>query len=374
MAIHLPAIHSALDYYRKFTPVNFSEERRRFFGRVEKKEAYNPVFQYRDPLETEDYREIKESLRREKGRDPVIDAFIAVYLHVADMMIAWKKSDYRALSMLSGELFGSAAVLDPARAAAAYKTTGLLLPEASEVFDAQRIAERFREEFARRQLSGWSIFFDDAIAGNVSIYEVEKKIMIRTGAKETALGLDCLVAHELDGHALQAFNAMESRRHRQWLLSYIGTERQYEGYATFVEINNLTIPHIACDFRDYLVFMIATAEALQASFYDTYRRMVFLCGDTDLSFYAAYKAKRGFQKTMQPGAFQKENAYLFGATDIIRLVEAGEDNFFRLSQGCFPLCVIRLIPAGRLKWIGATRFNRSNFDFFKQTWKTILKG
>jgi hypothetical protein len=111
--------------------------------------------------------------------------------------------------------------------------------------------------------------------------------------------------------------------------------------------------------------MIATAEAQKSSFFETYQTIFNLCGDKNFSFYAAYKAKRGFHDTAQPGCFQKENSYLLGALEIIRLIEDNEENYYRLSQGCFPLSALRLISDRQLKWIGIKDFNLKNFNHFK---------
>jgi hypothetical protein len=85
------------------------------------------------------------------------------------------------------------------------------------------------------------------------IYETEKRGGIRTGATKTKISLECALSHELDGHAIQAFNAMANKRYNKWFLSYLGKERQYEGYATFIEIINLSIAHVKCELENFLV-------------------------------------------------------------------------------------------------------------------------
>jgi hypothetical protein len=372
--MNIQTIQKELDYYRKFTPVNFKQERERFFAAYSKDTPYNPAFRYHDSLEIEDYGDIKKCLAQQRGKDVIIDAFLDLYQDVSDMMIAWKKADYQTVSMLSGEIFGSTDDLALNNCKKKLKEYLEALSDFEAVHDAGDIAKRFEEEFKKRNFRGWTIEYNVANGGNVSIYEVEKKVVIRTDAKERAPGLECLISHELDGHAFQAFNAMDNDKYREWFLSYIGTERQYEGYATFVEINNLPQAHLLCDVSEYLAFMIAAAIAQEATFYDTFKEMHGLCGDEDFSFYTAYKAKRGFCDTAKPGAFQKESCYLFGAMDIIALVEEDETNFFKLSEGCFPLSVTHLMPARRPTWIGLTGFNTDNHDFIKREMEEIQKG
>ena len=365
-------IQKELDYYQKLTPTNFTEERAHFFECLKKQHPYNPEFKYNDKLAVEDYKEIKKTLKKQRGRDAMIDAFLDVHLDVTDLMIAWKKNNYRDVSILSGQIFGSTKDFELSRAEKLYEKLIRLLPQNTEIYNDKQIAQKFQEEFKKRHLDDWRIEYNEANGGNVSIYEVEKKVVIRTGAVETKLGVECILAHELDGHALQAFNAMADRRYDQWFLSYLGTERQYEGFATFVVINRLPISHINRELKHNLAFMIATAYAQRLSFWDTFQKMYQICADENISFFATYKAKRGFRITSQPGCFQKENAYLLGALEIIRLVEEAKENFYKLSQGCFPLTALRHVSSKRPKWISIDNFNQANVDYFKRSMMAIM--
>jgi hypothetical protein len=136
-------IQRELDYYKKFTPINFPEERTRFFEHFEKKKPYNPVFNYSDTLTVRDYEDIKDSLKKERDTDLVI--------------------------------------------------------------------------------------------------------------------------------------------------------------------NNLSISHIISELIYNFILIIATAQAQTSSFYETFQVIYKLGQDKNFSFSAAYKAKRGFQDTAQPGCFQKQN-------------------------------------------------------------------
>jgi hypothetical protein len=358
-------IQRELDYYNKFIPVNFAEERKIFFECVRTNEPYNPVFRYHDKLKVKDYEDIKVSLKKEKGKDAIVDEFLNVHLDVADMMIAWKNKNYADISIISGQLFGTVDDFNLDQAIKLYQDLKILSPDSKVIYNHKQLGASFLEELKKRNLSGWVIEYNEASAGNVSIYETEKKVGIRTGATESKLSWECALCHELDGHAYQAFNAMANEHYRKWFLSYLGTERQYEGYATFVAINNLSTPHIKSELKEGLILMIATALAQRSSFFKTYQKIYNLCGDKNFSFYAAYKAKRGFQDTAQPGCFQKENSYLLGALEIISLVEDNEENYYKLSQGCFPLSALRLISDRQLIWSGIKDFNLQNLNHFK---------
>ena len=370
--MYFQEIQKELDYYQKLTPVNFAKERAKFFEHLKIQVPYSPVFDYKDKLEVEDYEKIKKILKKQRGRDAIVNAFLNVHLAVADLMIAWKKNQYTDVSILSGQLFGATNDVDLSRAEQLYQKLRRLPPQFSEVYHDKQIGQKFLAEFKNRNLDDWRIEYNEASGGNVSIYETEKKVVIRTGAVETKLGVECILTHELDGHAWQAFNAMANRRYGCWFLSYLGTERQYEGVATFVVINKLSILHINRELAHNLAFMIATAHAQHLSFWDTFQKMHQLCADKYISFFAAYKAKRGFGDTSRPGCFQKENAYLLGALEVIRLVEEAEENYYRLSQGCFPLAALRHVSAKQPKWISIDKFNQDNIDYFKRNMKAIM--
>jgi len=369
----LEKIQKELDYYQKFTPVNYTEERIKFFEHVKKGHPYNPSFQYKDKLDVKDYEEIKITLSKEKGRDAIIDEFLSVYKDIVDMMTAWKTNNYQDISCVSGKLFGSIEDFDLLRAMRVYKRLRVVSQTAEELHNDRQIGARFLKELKERNLEGWVIEYNAANGGNVSIYETEKRLVIRTGATETKLGLECAISHELDGHAAQAFNAMANPSYSKWFLSYLGTERQYEGYATFIEINNLSIAHINSELESFLVLMIATALAQRSSFYEIYQEIYKLCEDRDFSYLAAYKAKRGFRDTAQAGCFQKENSYLLGAIENVKLVEENKENYYRLSQGCFPLSAIELISKKRPKWSIIKDLNKENLEYFKHTMKRIMK-
>jgi hypothetical protein len=358
-------IQRDLDYYKKFIPVNFRDEREKFFEHINKTEPYNPQFIYHDKLEVRNYEAIKDSLMKDGGRDQITDEFIKVYVDVANIMIAWKQNDYENLSIISGKIFGSINRFDIGKTIREYKKLNVRAHESKGFYNDRQIGKKFLEEFKKRKLKDWFIEYHEASGGNVSIYESEKKVVIRTGATETRIGLECALTHELDGHAIQAFNAMSSTSHRKWLMSYLGTEKQYEGYATFVVINKLSIPHILSELEYNFALIIATSQARRLSFYETYQRIYELCSDKNFSFSAAYKAKRGFLDTAKPGCFQKENAYLLGALEIIKLVEESKENYYRLSQGCFPLSCVRHISSRRPQWISVTDFNKENLEYFK---------
>ena len=369
--MNFQVIQKELDYYQKLTPANFAEERAKFFKHLKIQVPYNPVFEYNDKLEVEDYEEIKKTLKKQRGRDAIINAFLKVHLSVADLMIAWKKNKYTEVSIISGELFGSTKDFDLNRAKKLFEKLHRLLPQSEKVYQDKQIGQKFLEEFKNRNLDDWRIEYNEANGGNVSIYESEKKVVIRTGAVETKSGVECILTHELDGHALQAFNAMADRCYGEWYLSYLGTERQYEGLATFVVINKLSISHVNRELKHNLALMIATAHAQRSSFWDTFQKMYQLCADKYISFFTAYKAKRGFWDTSRPGCFQKENAYLLGALEIIRLVEEAKENYYKLCQGCFPLAALRHVSGERPKWIGIDNFNQDNVDYFKRNMKAI---
>ncbi len=168
-------IQKELDYYQKFTPVNFAEERTKFFESVKKNQSYNPLFKYADKLDVKDFEKIKKALEKEKGQDVVINEFLKVQLDVTDMMIAWKKNDYQSISILSGKLFGSINEFNLQSSIRVYKSLRILRQHSEDIYNDKQIRAGFLEELKKRNLEGWIIEYNDASGGNVSIYETEKR-------------------------------------------------------------------------------------------------------------------------------------------------------------------------------------------------------
>ncbi len=61
-------IQRELDYYKKFTPINYTGERIKFFEHVKKNEPYNPEFNYPDKLSVSDYKDFRVCLKKEMGK------------------------------------------------------------------------------------------------------------------------------------------------------------------------------------------------------------------------------------------------------------------------------------------------------------------
>ena len=80
--MYLQEIQKELDYYQKLTPTNFAEERAKFYECLKIEVPYNPVFEYNDKLEVEDYEGIKKTLKKQRGRDAIINAFLKVHIMI----------------------------------------------------------------------------------------------------------------------------------------------------------------------------------------------------------------------------------------------------------------------------------------------------
>ncbi len=58
--MYFQEIQKELDYYQKLTPINFTEERAKFFECLKIQVPYNPEFEYNDKLAVEYYEYIKK--------------------------------------------------------------------------------------------------------------------------------------------------------------------------------------------------------------------------------------------------------------------------------------------------------------------------
>lgn len=368
-------IQTELDYYKKLAPVNYRNELDKFFLALRDGKEYNPQFEYEDSCTVQDYERIREEIKEcSEKKDRIVYEFLKVFGKVAGFMIAWKKQDYENVSKITGELFGSHKQLSLSEAEEIYKKIGGFKGVSEERYSDKQIGEMFSKEFFKRGLEGWKVEYDGSNGSEVSIYETRKTVVIKKDVSIPKFKLERILCHEIDGHALQAFNAMENEKYSKWFLSYLGTEQQYEGYALFTEMNLLKKEHIRDLFGRYLLLMIATKFGEKNSFFETYKKMFQFSGDEYFSFLASYKAKRGLTDTSNPGCFQKENSYLLGALKMIELVEEDDRNYGKLSQGCIPFSVIEMLEERKNKWEAVEKLNNKNLAYFKKLMRGVLKA
>jgi hypothetical protein len=113
------------------------------------------------------------------------------------------------------------------------------------MFTDKEIGERLLRAFAELDLSGWRIDYQPHNGSELSICEGRRTVVIKEGIRFDEITQERVICHEIVGHAFQALNALTVRRpYSRWLSTYLGTEKQYEGYAVFGEINRLPENHV----------------------------------------------------------------------------------------------------------------------------------
>jgi len=369
-------IQKSLDYYRKFEPSNYLLEKEKFFKKIEQNQEYNPQFEYNDNLLLNDYEKLKIDLKKDFSEDKIINEFLKLYDQVVNLMIAWKKQDYSKITLISGKLFGSYKLLNLEKAIKYYqKIEKELSKKQDKKYTDQEIKKLCEEKIFALNLGNWKIKFIDSLGSEIQIYETKKEIYIKTGATISDIEAEYFLTHEIEAHAFQGFNGLENKKYKDWYANYacLGTEMQYEEIAVFTEINNLKKIHIFSGIKRRLLYMIATAIAKSANFYQVYQQIYKLCNDQEKAFISAYKVKRGFQDTSKKGCFQKENSYLLGVLKVIELIEKDEKNYNKLMQGFIPFSVLTFINNVDIKWKGIKNINKKNINFFKKEVNKFLK-
>lgn len=353
-------LHKLLDYYRHFIPTNYQQEKTNFFSLLKVGRNYDPQFKYRYIYPQQRVESIIKSIER---RDPVSDGFIHLYLLVSELFNAWTKQDYKKLTRLSGNIFGSSAKISLKKMVNLY-TSIHNEPTQSISYSAHDVKRLIRQRLRRLRLIGWKIIFSDAEGTEAALYAHKKLIILKPNLRLSQQEVDRLVVHEIQGHAFQAFNTLYLSKGLTWLQGYIGTEQQYEGLALFTEINLLDKQSITQVIKRYILFMIAIRVALKHPFHGVYRTIYKLTSDSELSFMAAYRSKYGFQNTSRSGSMQLDNAYLLGTLGLIRCLGENKQNYQKVISGSFPLSIINWIPTTKNRWVAVKRFNKKNIQFF----------
>ncbi len=369
--MNLDSILQKLDYYFLFAPVNGTEEKQKFFDCIERGKKYNPVFKYKLPAKKEIKSIIKE-LELFVTEDPIEIKFKDMYLQVAKIVLAWIEDDYQTITNISGQLFGSYKELKIEKAASFYHELKQNTKPIKKFFTAKELGDAILAEFKKIKTKGWKIVYDDQNPSEASIYEDRKIVILKEHHRYDEESFKRIICHEIYGHGFQAFNARLQKKYTKFLLAYLGTEKQYEGIAIFVEINTFPSIFFNAILTRYVTFMMANYYAATGSFYDTYQKIFSLTGDQEFSYMAANRAKRGFKNTEKPGSFQKENSYLFGVYEVIKAVKENSDNFQKLMQGNFPFSVLPLLDSTKTKWSPIEKFNKKRINEFEEKLSRIF--
>lgn len=322
-----------IDYY-KFVPTNLVEEKTKFLNYCHYGCRYNPQFTYApEVLKLPPSVDLEQLIKTEDSL--LKQDFIVLYTKVAQLYTATTQQDYSAITVLSGELFGSYTSLRFPEAVKLYSKLCELSSDYSRLAGKQLIT-RFKMILEMLKFKNWKVQIASGKVGEVSIYEDKKLIEISDSATFTESDIERLIYHEIYAHAIQTRNA-QSNINNVLLTSYIGTETQYEGLAVISEFQYSRKEFVKDTIQRYLGLMIATFLATEFSFCDVYDFLFKINKDSEYSFNAALKAKRGFVDTSQKGAFQKENSYLTGAMQILQKMENQKNILFKLFEGNFPL-------------------------------------
>jgi hypothetical protein len=377
-SIMIEQIHNHLDYYEKFIPTNYSEEKQKFFNALKKKRKHNPQFAYADDSTSIfKYLRIKKDLNRirKKQKDKIIAQFINTYQQVADILIAWRENNYRGVTEKSGKLFGSYKQVNLDKVREVYKQLKYdYSKEYSPLLDAEETGKIFLDELKKDGLKNWQVKYQADLPSEIMIFESRKTIVIKSDVKMTKEKLTRFMHHEIKGHTYQTMNALTaSQKYYDWYLGYIGTEPQYQGLALFTIINNLSMKHTADTIARYLLFILANGLAATKSFYDVYQEIYKISGSKDFAWLTALRSKRGWRDTSKSGCFQKDNSYILGCLKVIQAVKKDKNNYTKLLQGSFPLSALPYVTRKTVKWKSVDSINESINEFVNQVGKVILK-
>jgi alpha-L-glutamate ligase-like protein/uncharacterized protein (TIGR02421 family) len=297
-------------------PANYEEEREAFFA----SDTYNPVFEYAPiPL---DFRTLRKNLTLLRFDDSPI----------GQLLEKKRKEDVVKVSLLEHigrESFSAHAVSlygQPGEsliqdAWAHYRREPSAAQQQKRVFLKQKTILSLIDEHIAHYGFRYRVVVQKGLHARMLVKGQIPTIYLRKGAKFTKEDLLGTLAHEIDTHVLRRQNG-ERQPYKLFLSGTAGLISTEEGLGVY---NNERIYDNPRTFDTSCLFVIATQAALKGSLRDTYRALLDIGVSETSAWNIAFKVKRGFGDTAQPGAFTRYHLYLKGKRHIEQFVEQGGD-------------------------------------------------
>lgn len=333
----LKKIRIFLKTHRYLTPINFLQERRKFF----KDRKYNPQLRYASiPLATlKQYEEEVENFQYPNSSD--LQAWI--YKRKIEetklklrLFLAIGTSSLTHISTLLYQLKFDEKTLDSAKKDASLKVS--YYPSKSK--DRNEIAKIVNSYLVNYQITDWKIILSSRYDFSFQILPKSKLIKLGRNLTRVTANLEYSLAHEIDGHVIRAQNAakQENKIYRNIFPFYIKTE---EGLACYLGDYFSRSGEVAR--KHHAISYLAAYFAKTHSFSQTYKFLTDHGMTSGLAFQKTYRLKRGLNNTEMPGVFAREAIYYEGMLEVKNYLEAGGD-IRKLYAGKVGLDMLPFLP------------------------------
>lgn len=318
----------ALDVGRNFslgpeilTPVNFAEEKKKFFS----KNTYNPQFIYlyeKRPDINIPLLELRHRLNKLEIPDD-IKVFLHEYLNdlkvheLAIRSVGTIDFSYFAQKLFDWDI-------------ESLETVEKRLPKVRffeekkpRIYNAEEMGEVFKDYMENKLgLTDFVVHID--AFNDHTIWVGENRLCIGRSIKRNSNNLKRLIVHELESHILQRSNILTSNNPLLRLSKLYENRLYAEGLAVYNEFLTKTLTENA--YETYWLRLKAVTM-LQYSFRDIFEELSRYTG-VDKAFMITYRVKRGMGDTASPGGFPKDASYLYGFEKVYKFVKEGGDLAF----------------------------------------------
>ncbi len=333
----LHQIRAYLKTFRWFNPTNLEEERVKFFKILN----YNPQLTYPPPSldKLKKYQEALEGIQLPDAFD--LTSIIQrkkikeTKLKLA-LIFAKGTSQVTSISARLYQLNFNDENITSAQKDAVAK----IKLEPQENLDSRQAAKAISAYLKTYLIDDWKIHLSERSDFYFQVMSNKRLISIGRNLNWHANYLDSTLAHEIDGHVVRAINAKKQAQKifRKKFPFYIKTE---EGLASYLggylsENGQLYRKHQAVKY-------LAGYYALTHSFRETYNFLLDRGFTKELAFQRAFRLKRGFTDTSQPGCFAREAMYYEGMLEVKKYLDEGGD-IRKLYAGKVGLDDVDVVP------------------------------
>lgn len=315
----LKKIRIFLKTHRYLAPINFWEERRKFF----EDRKYNPQLRYAYPslAALKQYEEEVENFQYSNSCDLEALLFkrkIEETKLKLRLLLAIGTTSVTQISTLLYQLKFDRKTLDSAKKDASVKVNF----KPTRILTRYEILKAIKNNLAKYGITDWKIILSSRYDFSFQILPKSKLIKMGRNLNCDTGDLEYSLAHEIDGHVIRAQNAakQENIMYRNIFPFYIKTEEGLACYLGDYFSQNGEVVR-----RNHAIRYLAAYFAKIHTFSETYEYLTDQGMTSDLAFQKTFRLKRGLKNTEMPGVFAREAIYYEGMIEVKNYLDGGGD-------------------------------------------------
>ena len=295
-------------------PTNLETEKGKFLENF----SYNPQFTYPeikfDPID------LKQRLSNiETDESPLGTIFKEKKEELVKKIELIERVDHEEFTEKSVALFGRPDDKTIQEAENLLLEAGKFDSKDKEDVSCEEAKNEFEKVFKKYRLNNWKVKIKDEMVTNC-IAGKNNRLFVRRGSTFSEKSIKDLIVHEIETHILTAEKGKNQPYEifNRGLANYLITQ---EGLATY----NVTTQNKEGIKNRYksLALILATDVAMNASFVETFEKILSLGIPIDQALRISLKVKRGLSDTSKKGAFTKDIIYYKGYREVQNFVENG---------------------------------------------------